>query len=162
MNLYRARKILWAAAAPLAAAVVLGGLLTALGPLGLEGGRGGDDAIDAAASASQPAGDDGSSRSLAHYRLIWERDLRRPLFDPPPTVAQTPPKPKLALTLLGTALEADAGYAMVKTADGKTRFCQVGDKVAEAEILAIGLDAVQVRFAGEILTLKRQVQGDRP
>lgn len=49
--------------------------------------------------------------SLAELAVIWQRDLRQPVIDAPPEKPKPQaPEPKLAIDLLGSAVEADARY----------------------------------------------------
>lgn len=89
----------------------------------------------------------------------WERQLRRPLFDPPPVVAvvvKPPPQP-LRVKLLATMVEPENSTAMLKHANGKVVFCKAGDSLgadeAGTEILKIETGSISVRRGQELLRL---------
>jgi hypothetical protein len=89
----------------------------------------------------------------------WARQLRRPLFDPPPAVAvvvKPPPQP-LRVKLLATMVEPENSTAMLKHANGKVVFCKVGDTLGAdevgTEILKIETGSISVRRGQEQLRL---------
>lgn len=80
---------------------------------------------------------------------VARRDWQRPLHDPP--VAQQPPPPpkqRPQLELVGTAVENDRAYAMIRVAGAATKVFVVGDELAGFEITAITRGSVQLQ-AGE-------------
>lgn len=84
--------------------------------------------------------------SLAELAVIWQRDLRQPVIDAPPQKPKPQaPEPKLAIELLGTAVEADAQYGIFRLADNSTVVKPVGQRVGEFEIVAIGRGSARLR-----------------
>lgn len=160
MNLYRTKRVLWLASVLLGAGTILAGLLGAFGPLQLGGGltdaRGGTPAADRADSAAE------AGLPLKHYEVIWQRNLRRPLFDTPPAAKAAPSKPKLSVRLVGTVLEPGFTYGFFMTADGKTVLRRVGEKVAGAKVMSIADGEVTVLLAGETRTLKVEKEPSKP
>ena len=109
-------------------------------------------------ATSQP---DAVSPRLADYAAIYQRDLRRPLFDPRlvEVVVKPPPAPKPTFTLTGTVTEPGFTYALFRTRAGETKLVSVGESVEGAEVLAIGENAATVSFAGQTLELTVQKEG---
>src|ERR1700733_14765789 len=107
----------------------------------------------------------GASPQVAHVGRTasepanWARQLRRPLFDPPPVVGRVvkPPPQPLRVKLLATVVEPENSTAMLKHANGKVVFCKVGDSLgadeAGTEILKIETGAISVRRGQEQLRL---------
>lgn len=102
---------------------------------------------------------------LKDFEQVWQRRLRRPLFDPPPpavvvvpTVAPQPPQ--LPIKLLGTAIEPEHSLAMLAVPPNAIEVCRVGDRIGESlnqvEILEIEADLVAVRSNGQKIVLKRE------
>ena len=171
MNAYRMRKWLWLAAGVLAAAspvVVVVALVDAPDanprlPAGAINGTlpsaTGSDSPPREPGVEFPS-EDHALPPLDHYAVIWQRELRAPLFDPPPQVVAAAPKPRLTVRLLGTVVEpggppgeSGASYAMLATASGGVLLRKVGDTVDQVEIVGIGDGEVAILFAGERQTL---------
>jgi type II secretory pathway component PulC len=97
-------------------------------------------------------------RPLDHYAVIWQRPLRRPLYDPKPVVEikAKAPEPMLAIRLRGTVIEEGFSYAILTDAKGKVVLARVGRTVGGAQIKSISDGSVQVLFAGKLRTLKIQ------
>ena len=96
---------------------------------------------------------------LDQYDAIYQKDVRRPLYDPPPVVVPppvTPPPPPLTLQLLGTVLEPGFEYAVVRTGMGQEKLMTVGETLDSAELLRLDAATATVRFAGQERTLKVQ------
>lgn len=93
---------------------------------------------------------------LKAYAVIYRRDLRKPLFDPKPVIPLTiePPRPKLAVRLVGTAVEPGFTYGLFRTKSGRTELVSVGQKIEGAEVVSVGDGTATVKFAGELITLK--------
>ncbi len=90
------------------------------------------------APATAPAERKTPSASLGELVRLCGRDLRRPLYDPPSKVAATArpkarakPKPKLTLSLIGTAAEPGNSMAMFWTRDRKIKVCGEGDRLED-------------------------------
>ena len=154
MNLYRTKRVLWLASVLLGAGAILAGLLGAFGPLQIGGGptdargaTGESDRADSAEEAGVP---------LKHYEVIWQRNLRRPIFDPPPVirVKVSPPKPKLKVRLVGTVLEPGFTYAIFTDSGGKTVLKRIGESIQGARVESISDGRVTVALAGRTLILK--------
>lgn len=83
---------------------------------------------------------------------LWERALRRPLYDPPPP---PPPKvvkrtlPPLRSKLMGTIIEPGACKAMIKGASGTVQMLSEGDKLSppDGDAVVVGIDSDSVRIA---------------
>ena len=99
-------------------------------------------------------------RPLDDYRAIYQRDLRKPLYDPKPVEVKRPkpppPKPerKLAVTLVGTAVDPGSTYGFFRDKGGKVSLVGVGEKIADAEVSEISDGTAVVRFDGRVITLK--------
>jgi hypothetical protein len=92
----------------------------------------------------------------ADFETVWERPLRRALFDPPPP----PPKPvekkilpPLRVKLVATMIESDESTAVLKLAGGEVVFRKVGEMLggdeSDAKISKIEAGAVLVLRGGE-------------
>lgn len=90
---------------------------------------------------------------LEQYAAIYQRDLRQVLFDPPAIAARPAPKPKMPITLEGTAVEPGHSVAFIRTKSGHTKILRPGQTVDGVEILEILDQSVTVRFNGEVTTL---------
>ena len=93
----------------------------------------------------------------ASYAVIYQRDLRKPLFDAKPVVARKAPpkKPKFSAELLGAVEEPGFSYGIFRTG-GRDKLVSVGGTVAGAELLAIGPGSATLRFNGELITLREK------
>jgi len=149
MTPYRIRRTLWMLGAVLsiAAVVVIAGALSS------------PDGRSAAAGPTSRPIDGGEAdpldrRELEHYAAVWKRDLRAPLYPPPP---RPPPRPRLTVRLVGTVVEPGLCMALLATGSGRVRFCCVGDEAGGARVETIGDGRATVRFAGQrhVLTVPR-------
>jgi len=97
---------------------------------------------------------------LDEYAVIYRKPLRSPLFDPPPQAPPAKARPKMPVTLEGTAVEPGHSYAFLATADG-VRIVGAGEVLEGVEVLEINDQSVTVRFDGEItiLTLAKDSGG---
>jgi len=79
--------------------------------------------------------------SRGSFEGIWDRPLRRPLFDPPPppAVVQKNPPPPLHVQLLATMVESESAAALLKLSNGEVVFRKVGE--------VLGADYPQARIA---------------
>ncbi len=99
---------------------------------------------------------------LSDYKVIWDTNWRRPLYDPPkvPVVTQhrQPPKAKLTVRLVGTIHENDRAFAMFAVKKGNTELKEVGETLTDVggdvEVLEINDESVTIRYAGEQMTLE--------
>jgi len=99
---------------------------------------------------------------LSVYVSAAQRDLRRPLFDPPPVptqISRVPDKPRLALKLVGTAVEPGSTYGLFIDRSGKTKFAKVGEILDGAEITTINDGTATVLYHGETITLEVPEKG---
>lgn len=99
---------------------------------------------------------------LSAFASIWNKDLRRPVYDPPPQAKAVVKRPTLQAELKGTATEDIANSCAFFSVQGQTIMASVGDKIGKspnvAEILKIEADKVVVRYYGEKLILKLKKQ----
>ena len=86
--------------------------------------------------------------------VIWQRDLRQRLFDPPPKKAKPPQRPKLAIKLVGTALEASGGFGVFRLADNRTVVKPVGAIVDGFELVSVNRGRVTLRNGAREFELK--------
>jgi len=91
-------------------------------------------------SRSSSVTTDNSSTSTAvgspSFAALWERPLRRPLFDPPPrpqVVAEKRALPPLRARLLATMIEAENSTAVLRLASGEVVFRKVGQPLGAEE-----------------------------
>ncbi len=89
------------------------------------------------------------------YAVIYQHDVRRPLYDPPPVkVAKPKPRqPKLTIQLTGTVIEPGSAVGLFRTSDSRHKFAGVGDSVEGAEVLSVVAGSATVRFEGRTFTL---------
>ncbi len=146
------KRLLWLASLLLVAGLAATVWTTFRLPLAsLKAGPDGGDRPSAAGSAAIAA-----RPPLAHFAIIYERSLRKPLFDaPPPTplAAPPPPAPKLTVTLTGTVIEPGNTYALFKDQGESVKLVGVGETIAGAEVLQITEGSATVRFNGQEMTL---------
>ena len=94
---------------------------------------------------------------LASFENLWDRDLRRPLFDPAPAPPAPPAAvapPSLSVRLVGTVTEPGHSQALLMTPEGKLEIKAIGEQSGGAEIVAIDEAGITVRFAGQTLSIK--------
>jgi hypothetical protein len=85
---------------------------------------------------------------LEALAVIWQRDLRRPLFDPAPAPTERPAEPSLAIRLLGTAVEADRRYGLFRLSNNHTTVRPVGSDVDGFEVVSIERGRARLRAGG--------------
>lgn len=102
-----------------------------------------------------------SSRSIEplspnNFASLWERPLRRPLFDPPPPppkVAEKKVLPPIRAHLLATMIEAENSMAVLRLASGEVVFRKVGQPLGtdepHAKIARIAAGSVSVSRDGD-------------
>jgi len=92
------------------------------------------------------------------FATMWDRPLRRPLYDPPPPKPQVHELPPLHVELVGTIIEDANSMALVRTEKGNVEYKRAGDTVGLADnsgkIIEIIADAIIVERASERLTFK--------
>ena len=94
---------------------------------------------------------------LKAFAGAWSLDLRRPLYDPPPsaTAAQSPAlAPPLAVSLTGTVVEPGHSLAVFAAPGGRTELKAVGESTGGAEVLSIDRDSAVLLHNGERVTLR--------
>ena len=96
---------------------------------------------------------------IADYAVIWQKNFR-----PPPAAAsqatgpaQAPPgvpiQQVLGITLVGTASDRTAPFGLFREASGQIKCVGIGQKIGEAEVVAIADGAATVRFGGQTIRL---------
>lgn len=144
------RRLLWAANLSLLAATVASTLVLAISPLATNGPARKNSPDESRVNLEPKHG----VRPLEEYVVIYGRDFRKPLYDIKPTPPTEPPKPKLTLTLTGTAVEPGYTFATFQTGSGESKLVGLGETIAGAEVVKITADSVTVSFNGELITLK--------
>jgi hypothetical protein len=102
--------------------------------------------------------------SLQELQTLWNLDLQRPLYDPPPVLV-TPPvvkRPPLTVRLLGTIVEPGNSVGVFRLADGREELRSIGQDAGGAEVLEIHEDRAVVRYHGEAMVLQVQQEGQGP
>lgn len=109
------------------------------------------DANSRATTASGPI------PALNDFRGLWDKPIRRTLYDPPPPPppAAIPPPP-LRLKLLGTVLESGRSEAILMTTNGEVKMLRAGAVVDNATVLTIGDAQITVHYHGQEITLTPQ------
>lgn len=159
MTLRQRKHVLWTLNAALAAALAVCVAALAFSPLD----AGPADAGNRGRPTTGPKDEQHKTGPMSAYAGIYRRDLRKPLYDvkPAPVVKPAKPKPRMTVTLVGTALEPGFTYGMFRTKSGATKFVSVGETIEGVEVLEISEGSAKVRFAGEVLTLKTSKGGKR-
>jgi hypothetical protein len=93
-------------------------------------------------------------RSLSQLAVIWQRDLRQSVVDLPPVPRPAVPEAKLAIELVGTAIEADRQYGLFRLANNTTTVKSVGSTIEGYRIVAIERGRARVRSGGREYELK--------
>jgi hypothetical protein len=92
------------------------------------------------------------------FAKLWQRPLRRPLYDPPPPKPVVRALPPLQVEVLGTIIEGQNSMAMVRSERGNVEYKRVGDTLgptdSPASVLEIGSDAIVVERGEERVTLR--------
>jgi hypothetical protein len=113
--------------------------------------------------AAQVSGGEERLGPLESYAGVWQRPLRKPLFDPPPPKAEVKPPPPAppppTFHLIATAIEPGAGFAIFRTAGGELRTVSVGESIEGAELIGITENSATVRIGGRPQTLTREKGG---
>ncbi len=83
---------------------------------------------------------------LSDLAAIWQRDLRQPVVDPPAEKPQQRKKvERLAIQLLGTAVEADQQYGIFRLSNNRTVVRAVGEEVEGFEVIQISRGRARLR-----------------
>ncbi len=89
---------------------------------------------ESGAAEFPPAGEAESRVTVESFAGLWDRPLRRVLYDPPPPPKPKPPPPKppprIQARLLATMIEADTKTAMLQLNGGQVVFRKIGDVVS--------------------------------
>lgn len=92
------------------------------------------------------------------FAPLWDRPLRRALYDPPPPKPVVQQLPPLRVELLGTILEEANSMAIVRSEQGRVEYKRRGDSVgpadSPAELVEIQADAIVLVREDERVTLK--------
>lgn len=103
-----------------------------------------------------------ASPPLSAFATVWDADLRRPLFDPPPvTVAKPPsppPPPPLTIRLVGTVVEPDRALGLFVTAGGKVEMKGAGQVVDGAKIISVNERGAIVLHHGRQVALTLEAE----
>lgn len=115
------------------------------------------------------------SPEIGQFQVVWQKRLRRPLYDPPPPPDPEPEPPprrerprrnraktrqrarQVEVQLVGTVLEANHSMAFLMNRDGHVDLKRVGDTLdapAGARVEQIDRDQVTLVVQGQPLTLK--------
>ncbi|MBX9654956.1 hypothetical protein K2Y11_15195 [bacterium] len=95
---------------------------------------------------------------------IWNRELRRPLYDPPPPPPPAPPlpPPTIPIAVLGILGESDRPFALLRIGNVNSGLMGVGDKTnssgIEVEILSIIEREVRLKVGGREITARKEPQ----
>jgi hypothetical protein len=103
-----------------------------------------------AAPQSRPA----SRPSEPDLAVIWERDLRQPLVDPVPVPPAPIPEPKIAVQLVGTAVEPQRCYGVFALSSGTIVVRPVGATLEGCDVIAIERGRARLRNGGREYELK--------
>ena len=91
---------------------------------------------------------------LSDYAVIYQRDLRNPLFDAAPVkVVAGPSAPSLKVRLTGTVVEPGFSYGLFLTPTGQLRLVTIGGVIEAAEVVAITERSATLRYQGRLVTL---------
>ena len=100
------------------------------------------------------------SLTLDSFKPIWDINLQREIFDPPPPQKVERQSPPLAAELTGTAVDPDDASKSLAffTVQGQTVICGAGEKIGLApnlaEVLKIGQEDVKLKYDNKEITLK--------
>lgn len=141
----------------LVGAIVIGWAVCGQGPEAPEPSR-----PAATREAKPPATASAAVPTLDEFARVWQKPLRRPIFDPPPTappIATSEPKrAPLNIKLLGTAIEPGESLAMIATPPNTLEVRGLGDTIGEGanqlEVVEIMPDRVVLRRQSERLVLE--------
>ena len=147
-----------------AVAVVVLGLLLPIAVPPPDSGGGATPGISSAAPRAAEAISTRGALELDALLLATVRDLRPPLFDPPPVAADTsaqkpatPTPPAISLRVVGTVIEPGRSMVILQLSDNVLRVVAKGDVIADNgakhEIQAIEDHTVRVQVAGRLHTL---------
>lgn len=117
-------------------------------------------------AADGPASDDPAPArfEIAELQRLCARDLRRPLFDPAPKLAEktatkkAAAKANLSVKLIGTVSEPGHSMAMLLKSDRTFAWCAEGqsieDRGIELTVTKVDSDRVTVRYGGKVHELE--------
>lgn len=107
--------------------------------------------LDAQAESDQPARE---PRSAGDLSAIWRRDLRQALFDAAPVKNVPVEDPKLAIALVGTALESERSFGIFRLPNNRTVVRPVGAIVQGFEVVAVQRGLARLRDGSRVYELK--------
>ena len=98
---------------------------------------------------------------MSSYAVVYQRALRKPLYDPKPIVVRKapPPKPKLGVELVGTVVEPGFTYGLFRTKSGRTKLVTVGGEIEGAQLAGVRDGSATLRFNDELITLEVKPKG---
>lgn len=103
----------------------------------------------------KPKDADPRKPALSELAVIWQRDLRQPLFDPQPQSPPAPPPERpVAIELLGTVVEARQRYGLFRLSDRRTVIRPVGGDVEGYSVVGIERGRAQLRRGAREVELK--------
>ena len=101
---------------------------------------------------------DGSTPTLEQFQAVWDKPLRRPLVDPPPTTDPKPPPrptaPPLTAKLIGTIVEGDHATALFALPDGSIELKDEGEVVQGSTIVSIKKWGVTLQVNNQMQELR--------
>ena len=149
------RQLLWVGNLILGASVLLAVYWLAIRPVPVQAPSPGKSQNVPGVSAGAA-----NSKPLTAYSSVWQRDLRKPLFDEATTTAAvSAPKTRLNVTLMGTVVDPGYSYALLRSGSGQTKLVEIGQVIDGAELTEVNADTVTMKFGGETVTLQIQKQG---
>jgi len=98
--------------------------------------------------------------ALPQFAKLWDKELRPPLFDPPPepgataVAPETRQKPRPDIRLIGIAVEEGRSLAMLLGPDGKVEFLAIEETFHGVTVRSITLDGVLLDYEGDEYILK--------
>jgi hypothetical protein len=100
--------------------------------------------------SQRPTTSDNPLATIDTNHPVWNREWRRPLYDPPPpTVVAAPPRP-ITVKLMGTIIEPDNSQAFVETTSGTVELKRIGDSLTSDPA-----DGTIAEIAATQITIKR-------
>ena len=146
------KRLLWTLNGLLLAGVLACATVAILVPVDVSGRRGGSGVGGSVELGMEEA----PVEPLSSFAVIYERPLRKPLYDPAPVVEAAPPpkpKPKPTFTLIGTVVEPGFTYGMFRTNKGETKLVEIGESIGGAEVTAVTEAGATVLMDGESIEM---------
>lgn len=115
------------------------------------------NAAPRAATTRVPSASGERAPTREDFAQLWDRPLRRALYDPPPPKAVVRELPPLNVELLGTIIEAENSMAIVRTEQGRVEYKRVGESIgptdSPASVVEIGPEEIVVERSAERISL---------